>query len=374
MQFIDLKSQYCDIQDSLHTRIQLILKHGQYIMGPEVIALEGELALYTGSKDCITCSSGTDALLMSLMAQGIGPGDAVFTTPFTFVATAEVIQLLGATPVFVDIQENTFNLNPDLLRKAIEDCLHKDILKPKTIIPVDLFGLPADYEKIEKIGKEYNLFILEDAAQSFGGSIHDKKSGTFGDASATSFFPAKPLGCYGDGGAVITDDGELAEKLISIREHGKGISKYDNIRTGINGRMDTIQAAILLEKLKIFPDELIKRNQIADQYRELLGSHFVCQEVPNGYKSAWAQFSVLAENSAHRSACQERLKESGIPTAIYYAKPLHLQAAFKNLGYKAGAFPISEYISKRIFSLPMHPYLTDDDINQICDILITCKE
>ena len=374
MEFIDLKSQYCDIQESLPTRIQLILKHGQYIMGPEVYELESQLARYTGSDYCISCSSGTDALLMSLLAQGIGPGDAVFTTPFTFIATAEVIQLLGATPIFVDIQEDTFNLDPDLLRKAIAACLHKGKLKPKAIIPVDLFGLPADYEKIEKIGKEYNLFILEDAAQSFGGSIQGKKTGSFGDTSATSFFPAKPLGCYGDGGAVFTDDGELAEKLVSIREHGKGITKYDNIRTGINGRMDTIQAAVLLEKLKIFPEELIKRNRIADQYRESLGTHFICQEIPNGYISAWAQFSILADDTAHRSACQEQLKESGIPTAIYYAKPLHLQIAFKNLGYKAGDFPVSESISQRIFSLPMHPYLTDDNINKICDILITCKE
>ena len=374
MEFIDLKSQYCGIQESLHSRIQLILKHGQYIMGPEVYELESQLARYTGSDYCISCSSGTDALLMSLLAQGIGPGDAVFTTPFTFIATAEVIQLLGATPVFVDIQEDTFNLDPDLLRKAIADCLHKGKLKPKAIIPVDLFGLPADYEKIEEIGKNFNLFILDDAAQSFGGSIKGTKSGTFGNASATSFFPAKPLGCYGDGGAVFTDDGELAEKLVSIREHGKGKTKYDNIRTGINGRMDTIQAAVLLEKLKIFPEELIKRNRIADQYRESLGTHFICQEIPNGYMSAWAQFSILAEDTAHRSACQQRLKESEIPTAIYYAKPLHLQMAFKNLGYKAGDFPVSESISQRIFSLPMHPYLTDDNINKICDILITCKE
>ena len=374
MKFIDLKSQYCDIQDSLQTRIQLILKHGQYIMGPEVYELESQLARYTGSDYCISCSSGTDALLMSLLAQGIGPGDAVFTTTFTFIASAEVIQLLGATPVFVDIQEDTFNIDPILLINAVNECQNNGKLNPKAVIPVDIFGLLADYGEIEEIGKNFNLFILDDAAQSFGGSIKGTKSGTFGNASATSFFPAKPLGCYGDGGAVFTDDGELAEKLVSIREHGKGITKYDNIRTGINGRMDTIQAAVLLEKLKIFPEELIKRNRIADQYRESLGTHFICQEIPNGYISAWAQFSILAEDTAHRSACQEQLKESGIPTAIYYAKPLHLQMAFKNLGYKAGDFPVSESISQRIFSLPMHPYLTDDNINKICDILITCKE
>ena len=371
MKFIDLKSQYCDIQDSLLTRIQLILKHGQYIMGPEVYELESQLARYTGSDYCISCSSGTDALLMSLLAQGIGLGDAVFTTTFTFIASAEVIQLLGATPVFVDIQEDTFNIDPILLINAVNECQNNGKLNPKAVIPVDIFGLPADYGEIEEIGKEHNLFILEDAAQSFGGSIKDTKSGTFGNASATSFFPAKPLGCYGDGGAVFTDDGELAEKLVSIREHGKGITKYDNIRTGINGRMDTIQAAVLLEKLKIFPEELIKRNRIADQYRESLGTLFICQEIPNGYISAWAQFSILAEDTAHRSACQQRLKESEIPTAIYYAKPLHLQMAFKNLGYKAGDFPVSESISQRIFSLPMHPYLTEKDLIQICDILIT---
>ena len=351
-----------------------MLNHGQYIQGPEVFELEAELAAYTGRKHCISCASGTDALLMSLLAQGIGQGDAVFTTPFTFIATAEVIQLLGATPIFVDILDSTFNIDSTKLEIAINECQLKGELNPKAVIPVDIFGLPADYAEIEEIGKNYNLFILEDAAQSFGGSIQGKKTGSFGDASATSFFPAKPLGCYGDGGAVFTDDGEFAEKLISIREHGQGRSKYENTRIGINGRLDTIQAAILLEKLKIFPDELIKRNQIVDQYRELLCSHFVCQEVPNGYKSAWAQISILAEDTDHRSACQERLQESGIPTAIYYAKPLHLQMAFKNLGYEVGDFPIAESIANRIFSLPMHPYLTDDDVKRICDILITCKE
>ena len=374
MQFIDLKTQYNRINSQLNSAINTVLKHGQYIMGPEIDKLENKLAQFTGTEYCISCSSGTDALLMSLMAAEISHGDAVFTTPFSFIATAEVVQILGAIPVFVDIQEDTFNIDPNLLTEAVDECQNNGKLYPKAVIPVNIFGLPADYGKIEKMGKENNLFIVEDAAQSFGGSIQDKKSGTFGDASATSFFPAKPLGCYGDGGAVFTDNGELADKLKSIREHGKGITKYDNIRTGINGRMDTIQAAILLEKLKIFPEELKKRNHISDQYRELLGSHFICQDIPNGYESAWAQFSVLAEDTAHRSACQERLQESGIPTAIYYAKPVHLQMVFKNLGYEVGDFPIAESIAKRIFSLPMHPYLTDDDINQICDILITCKE
>ena len=374
MQFIDLRIEYQSIKSQLNKAIERVLDHGQYIMGPEVMELESELALYTGSEYCISCSSGTDALLMSLMAAEIGSGDAVFSSPFTFIATAEVIQLLGATPVFVDIQKDTFNICPILLIDAVNECQNDGKLNPKAVIPVDIFGLPAVYAEIEEIGKNYNLFILEDAAQSFGGSIQGKKTGSFGDTSATSFFPAKPLGCYGDGGAVFTDDGELAEKLTSIREHGKGLTKYDNIRIGINGRMDTIQAAVLLEKFIIFPEELKKRNHIADQYRELLDSHFVCQKIPNGYTSSWAQFSILAEDTAHRSACQEQLKESGIPTAIYYAKPLHLQMAFKNLGYKAGAFPVSESISQRIFSLPMHPYLTDDNINKICDILITCKE
>ena len=336
--------------------------------------METKLTSYSGTKYCVSCSSGTDALLMSLMAKKIGLGDAVFTTPFTFIATAEVIQLLGATPVFVDIIEDTFNIDPSKLKTAIDDCQSKGELIPKAIIPVDIFGLPADYEMIEKIGNKFDLCIIEDAAQSFGGKIKNKKACSFGDIGTTSFFPAKPLGCYGDGGAIFTKDQETAELLISIRNHGKGNSKYDNIRIGLNGRLDTIQAAILLEKLKIFPEELRQRHTIAKKYSKNLSEYFTCQHVPEEYESAWAQFSILALNSKERSRCMKNLKDSGIPTAIYYPKPLHLQKAFSNLDYEVGDFPVSESISQRIFSLPMHPYLNDKDINLICDILIRCKE
>ena len=351
-----------------------MLNHGQYIQGPEVFELEAELAAYTGRKHCISCASGTDALLMSLLAQGIGQGDAVFTTPFTFIATAEVIQLLGATPIFVDILDSTFNIDPTKLEIAISECQSRGGLISKAIIPVDIFGLPADYEMIEEIGNKFNLCIIEDAAQSFGGKIKNKKACSFGDIGTTSFFPAKLLGGYGDGGAIFTNDSETADKLISIRNHGQGKSKYNNIRIGINGRIDTIQAAILLEKMKIFPKELGQRNAIAKKYSQNLSEYFTCQHVPEEYESAWAQFSILALNSKERSRCMKNLKDSGIPTAIYYPKPLHLQKAFSNLDYEAGDFPVSESISQRIFSLPMHPYLNDKDINLICDILIRCKE
>jgi len=374
MQFIDLKHQYQTLQPRIDKAIQKVLNHGQYIQGPEVFELEAELGAYTGRRYCVSCASGTDALLMSLMAKGIGPGDAVFTTPFTFMATAEVIQLLGATSIFVDILDSTFNIDPAKLEITIDACQSKGKLIPKAIIPVDIFGLPANYGKIEEIGNKFGLCTIEDAAQSFGGKIKNKKAGSFGDIGTTSFFPAKPLGCYGDGGAIFTNDSQLAEDLISIRNHGQGYSKYDNIRIGLNGRLDTIQAAILLEKLKIFPDEIYQRIAIAKKYFKNLNEYFICQYVPKGYGSAWAQFSILAANTKERSMCIEKLKESGIPTAIYYPKPLHLQKAFSNLDYKVGDYPVSESISQRIFSLPMHPYLNDKDINLICDILIRCKE
>ena len=374
MQFIDLKHQYQTLQPRIDQAIQKVLNHGQYIQGPQVFELEAELATYSGTQYCVSCSSGTDALLMSLMAKGIGRGDAVFTTPFTFIATAEVIQLLGATPVFVDIFEDTFNIDPFKLEVAIDTCLSNGELIPKAIIPVDIFGLPAEYEMIEKIGNKYNLCIIEDAAQSFGGKIKRKKAGSFGNIGTTSFFPAKPLGCYGDGGAIFTNDSEIAEKLISIRNHGQGNSKYDNIRIGLNGRIDTIQAAILLEKMKIFPKELGQRNAIAKKYSQNLNQYFKCQHVPEGYGSAWAQYSVLAASTKERSICMEKLRDADIPTAIYYPKPLHLQDAFSDLNYSTGDFPVAESISQRIFSLPMHPYLSDDNISKICDILISCKE
>jgi len=374
MQFIDLKKQYATIQSSIQQRINTVLEHGQFIMGPEVKELEERLASYTGCKYCVSCANGTDALLVSLMACEVGPGDAIFTPPFTFIATAEVISLLGATPVFVDIDPNTFNIDPQKLMEAIESIQRGTIeargipktLKPKGIITVDLFGLPAEYDRINQIAKEHKLFVLEDAAQSFGSTYKGKRAGNLTDIAATSFFPAKPLGCYGDGGAVFTNDGALAGQLRSLREHGKGSHKYENVRIGLNGRLDTLQAAILLAKLEIFDNEIEKRQKVASHYSELLKGIAQLPFVPEGLCSSWAQYSVVSEKRQQR---MDKLKEAGIPTAIYYPKPLHLQTAFSYLGYRQGEFPVSEYVSERIFSLPMHPYLDQDAQLEIARVL-----
>ena len=369
MQFIDLAKQQSLIKEALDSRIQTVLGHGKYIMGPELKEMEATLAEYVGVKHCVSCSSGTDALLMPLMAWNVGPGDAVFTTPFTFIATAEVIQLLGATPIFVDIDPKTYNIDPDLLDVAISKVVEAGELNPKVIIPVDLFGLPADYPAIEAIARKYDIKLLEDGAQGFGGEINGKKACSFGDAASTSFFPAKPLGCYGDGGAVFTDDDDLYEKLVSVRVHGKGGDKYDNIRIGINGRMDTLQAAIVLEKFTLFPNEVKLRNKAAAKYNAMLADTVVVPGTPDGYTSVWAQYSILAKNDAERQALQAKLKEAGIPSAVYYPKPLHQQTAFAHLGYQDGDFPISEDMSQRIFSLPMYPYIPDEDIEKIVEVL-----
>ncbi|MCF7826920.1 MAG: DegT/DnrJ/EryC1/StrS family aminotransferase [Candidatus Marinimicrobia bacterium] len=369
MQFIDLAKQQSLIKTNLDKRIQEVLAHGQYIMGPEIKEMEAQLAEYVGVKHCVSCSSGTDALLMPLMAWGVGPGDAIFTTPFTFIATAEVIQLLGATPVFVDIDPRTYNISAELLDIAINQVIEQGELNPKVIIPVDLFGLPADYAALELISKKYDLKLLEDAAQGFGGQIGNRKAGSFGDAASTSFFPAKPLGCYGDGGAIFTDDDELYETLLSIRVHGQGGDKYDNVRIGINGRMDTLQAAVVLEKFTLFPSEIKLRNQVAAQYNALLSDRVVTPEVKDGFTSVWAQYSILAKDASDRASLQAKLKDADIPTAVYYPIPLHQQTAFNHLGHQTGDFPVSEEMSQRIFSLPMHPYLETADIEKICGII-----
>ena len=369
MQFIDLKKQYSLIKKDVNNRIKAVLDHGQYIMGPEIAELEQSLASYVDVKHCISCSSGTDALLMPLMAWDIGPGDAVFTTSFTYIATAEVISLLGATPVFVDIDINTFNICPDELDKAIKKILKNKKLKPKAIIPVDLFGLLANYKKIEKIASKYNLFLLEDAAQSFGSTLDMKKAGSFGDAASTSFFPAKPLGCYGDGGAVFTNDDSLAEKIKSIRIHGMGKNKYTNVRIGLNARLDSIQAAVLMSKLSIFDLEIEKRNNIAKQYISFLNKDFSTQKIPEGFLSVWAQFSILAFDENQREDVIKKLNNNSVPSFIYYPIPLHLQKAFRYLDYKEGDLPIAESISKKIFSIPMHPYLEENTILNICDLI-----
>lgn len=383
--FIDLAAQQRLLQPALSDKIQTVLRHGKYIMGPEVAELQRRLAEYVGVNHCISCSSGTDALLMALMAKDIGPGDAVLTTPFTFFATAEVIALLGATPIFVDIDPQTFNMDPDALERVagalkgnhseagpLPRVGGADRLVPKGIVAVDLFGQPCDYDRINAIAEKNNLFVIEDAAQSMGAQYKGRRANALAEIGCTSFFPAKPLGGYGDGGAVFTDDDRLAEALISIRVHGQGTDKYENRRIGLNGRLDTLQAAVLLTKLEIFPEEIHLRQAAADHYARLLSDHSASLTppfVPDDMKSVWAQYSVLTKDAQCRERVQKGLKASGIPTAIYYPKPLHLQTAFSFLGYRAGDFPVSEDVGSRIFSLPMHPYLTESVQQRIVDVM-----
>ena len=368
MDFIDLKKQQSRIRDKIDKRIKSVLDHGKYIMGPEVFELEEKLSEYVGMRYCISCSSGTDALLIPLMANEIGPGDAVITTPFTYIATAEVISLLGAEPVFVDIYDSTYNMDPNQIEAAIKHVENKG-LNTRAIIPVDLFGLPSRYRIISELANKHNLFILEDAAQGFGGEIRGQKAGSFGHVAATSFFPAKPLGCYGDGGAIFTNDDELAEKMKSIRIHGSGADKYQNVRIGINGRMDTFQAAILLEKLSIFNDELKFRNKVAQFYSSSINDDFIKPFIPKDYTSSWAQYSLIAKSKEHRYDVMNRLKEQGIPSMIYYKIPMHLQEVFHHLNYKENDFLISEKISSQIFSLPMHPYLKKTEQEKIIEVV-----
>ena len=373
--FIDLERQQQRIYATLMERIQKVLAHGQYIMGPEIRELEERLGDYAGVRHAVACSSGTDALLMALMAYGVGPGDAIFTTPFTFVATAEVIALLGATPVFVDIDPVTFNLDPRQLERAIHALRDGDSsayplpegarrLTPRGVIAVDLFGQTADYGAIMALAKAEGLFVIEDAAQSFGALHHGKRACALADMAATSFFPAKPLGCYGDAGMIFTASDELADRLNSIRVHGKGSDKYDNIRIGLNGRCDTLQAAILLAKFEIFPEEVELRDEVARRYTERFSraQGFTAPQVLPGLRSVWAQYSVLSQE---RGAAMQRLKEAGVPTAVYYPLPLHLQQGYAYLGYHQGDFPVSEQVALKIFSLPMHPYLSEEEQDYI---------
>lgn len=372
MEFIDLATQQKRILDKIEANIRTVLNHGKYIMGPEVKALEDRLAAYVGVKYAVSCASGTDALLMALMAYQIGPGDAVLTTPFTFIATAEVISLLGATPVFVDIDPETYNIDPQKVCDTLRN-MKGASLKPKAIIAVDLFGLAADYDALDAIAKENNLILIEDAAQSFGAEYKGRKSCSFGNIACTSFFPAKPLGCYGDGGMCFTNDTQIETVLKSIRVHGQGSHKYDNVRIGINGRIDTLQAAILMAKFDIFPEEVLLRQRAAERYEKLLSKipFLKTPQIPQNCLSVWAQYSVLAENSQQRDKILDKLNKSGIPSAIYYPKPLHQQEAFSSLAYKNGDFPVSENAASCIFSLPMHPYLKEEDQIKIADILNT---
>ncbi len=354
MQFIDLAAQYQHLKDKIDARIQNVLEHGNYIMGPEVYELEKQLADYVGVKHAITCANGTDALTLAFMALGVGEGDAVFCPTFTFFASAETIAFENATPIFVDSDEYTFNICPVDLEAKIEQTIMEGELTPKAIVAVDLFGLPADYPALQRIAKKYGLKLIEDAAQGFGGEINGKRAGSFGDIATTSFFPAKPLGCYGDGGAIFTDDDGYAELIRSLRVHGKGDHKYDNVRIGMNSRLDTLQAAILIEKLAAFPTELVARNHAAEKYSEELENKVKTPHVPEGYLSSWAQYTVVSDEREKEMAAY---KEQGIPTMIYYATCMHEQTAFAGLGYKQGDFPIAERLARTVYSLPMHGYL-----------------
>ncbi|MGE4291730.1 MAG: DegT/DnrJ/EryC1/StrS family aminotransferase [Desulfovibrio sp.] len=369
--FIDLKTQYARIQEQVNQNFQTVLEHGQYIMGPEIREFEAKSAAFAGTKHALSCGSGTDALVLALMALGIGPGDAVLTSPFTFMATAETIVLVGATPVFVDIDPVTYNMDPDQLAAVIGKLkADRPDLTPKAVIPVDLFGLSCDYDRILDIAASHGLKVIVDGAQSFGAEYKGVKTAALGDVACTSYFPAKPLGCYGDGGSCFTNSDELQEIMVSLRVHGQGTDKYENVRIGLNARMDTLQAAVLLPKLEIFPEEIALRNLVAARYAEgLKGSGLVLPVIPDNGVCVWAQYSVLARDTEHRAELQATLKDAGVPTAIYYPKPLHLQTAFANLGHKPGDMPVSEAAGARIFSLPMSPYLSEADQRTICAAL-----
>ena len=368
--FNDLSAQYQHLKKEIDAGIADVIAGCHFISGPQVGELEQELCAYTGRNYCVSVSNGTDALAMPLMAYGIGEGDAVFVPSFTFVATAEVVSLVGATPVFCDVRPDTFNLDPESLREQVERVEKEGKLKPKMVIPVDLFGLPADYPAIEKICREHGLLVMEDAAQGFGGELGDKKACSFGEVSATSFFPAKPLGCYGDGGAVFTDHEELYKLLVSIRVHGKGAFKYDNVRVGLNARLDTLQAAILLPKLRAFDAENETRRRAAALYTSLLKDSFETPAAPEGYSSSWAQYTVRAGSEEERAAARSRLEAAEIPTMVYYPVPLHLQKAYAGLGGKAGDCPVAERLCKTVFSLPMHGYLAPEAVRQVAAALL----
>ena len=366
--FIDLKYQYSLIRDEIHAGIDRVLESGHYILGAEINELEKQLAEYAGVKHALACSSGTDALLMALMALGIGPGDAVFTMPFTFFATVETIALVGATPVFADIDEGTYNIDPAKLEEAILKVECEGKLKPKAVIPVDLFGLTADYKAIKPLADAHGLAIIEDACQAFGAvDPSGKRAPSLGTIGCTSFFPAKPLGCYGDGGAVFTDDDDLFDKMYSILVHGRSAEdRYNNVRLGLNARCDTIQAAVLLAKLKLFPGEVEMRQVVADRYRAGLKDLVSVQAIPEGCVSVYAQFCPRSPKFAE---IQAALKAADVPTARYYPIPMHLLGATEYLGYRKGDMPVSEACAADIFALPMHPYLKAEDIDRICGVI-----
>ena len=371
MEFRDLKAQYDKYKYEIDSAIQEVINNTNFIGGKEVNILEQRLAEYVGVKHCITCANGTEAMTLLMMAWDIKEGDAVFVPDFTFFSTGEIVSFRGATPIFVDVDKDTFNIDIVKLEKAINKVLEEGKLTPKVIIPVDLFGLPADHIEIEKIAKKYNLRVLEDAAQGFGGSINGKKTCSFGDAATTSFFPAKPLGCYGDGGAIFTNDDELAELLNSLKVHGKGDNKYDNVKVGVNSRLDSIQAAVLNVKLTAFIDhELEDVNRVNRLYTEKLKGIVETPTIPEGYVSSFAQYTIKLKNKEERDNLQAKLKEENIPSMVYYVKPMHKQAAFDEYDYDDNEFGVTNELCDTVLSLPMHPYLTKDDAESIIKTIV----
>lgn len=368
MEFIDLVSQQARIKDRLDARIQAVLAHGKYIMGPEVGELEEQLAAFCGARHCITCANGTDALLLALMALEIRTGDAVFVPTFTFASTIEVVPCMGAVPVLVDVDPRTFNMDPESLKRAIASARAAG-LRPAAVIPVDLFGLAADYGAINVIAAESGMTVIGDSAQGFGASVNGKRTGSLADITTASFFPAKPLGCYGDGGAIFTDNDEWAMLMDSYRVHGKGSEKYDNVRVGMNSRLDTLQAAILLEKLAIYPDEIEKRQAAAERYDARLSELFETPFIPDGHQSVWAQYSVLCQTPELRAETMERARSAGVPTMIYYPRPLHEQTAYRDCPRDPQGLTVGETIARTVLCLPMHGYLSDADTDRVCAAL-----
>ena len=370
MQFRDLKTQYNVLKDEMDKAILDVVASSAYVMGPKIKEMEMAFADYVGTKHCIACNSGTDALLLALKAWDVKPGDAVFVPSFTFFASAEVIAMQGATPVFVDVDKDTFNIDVADLERKIEQTLKAGKLTPRVVIAVDLFGLPADFKSVRKVADKYHLYVLEDGAQGFGGRIGDKKACTFGDISTTSFFPAKPVGCYGDGGAVFTDNDDWAALMESYHIHGKGSDRYDNVRIGMNSRLDSIQAAILIVKLKAFKDyELVDVNKVAARYTEKLKGVVKTPIVPEGFYSSWAQYTLQLKDKEQRAGLQAALKALDIPTAIYYPIPMHRQTAFSYLNLDDNRCPVSDQLADTVISLPIHPYLSEKDQDLICQVV-----
>ena len=372
MQFRDLKAQYEALKPEIDAGIQEVINSTAFILGKPVTELENKLAEYVGRKHCVGCANGTDALQLALMIWGIGPGDAVFTSDFTYFASAGTTSILGGTPVLVDIDLTTFNMSPKALEEQIKRVIAEGKLTPKAIVPVDLFGQPADYDRILPIAEKYGLKVLEDAAQGFGGNIRGKMAGSFGDISTTSFFPAKPLGCYGDGGAIFTDDDEVDARLRSMRAQGKSpTDKYDNREIGMNSRLDTLQAAILLPKFKAFVDyELDAVNKVAGWYTERLKDRFVTPVVLDGFYSSWAQYSILLKDKETRDNMQNKLKEKGIPSMIYYPRGLHQQEAYRWMSLPDEWYPNTMEATRRILALPMHPYMSEEMVDQVVSVMM----